>query len=336
MTMLSAKFGENWPRYLPAAVFVYNASTNDATGYTPHALVHSANPPTLLQTLDELADRSSDNTKDVHDHHRQAGARLKQAYKHVREQQERMAKKNREHILKKRGREQTKLVTYEVGDHVLFWEPAQPVKLQTPAQALSNVWVTRAPHKWRSRWSGPHRVTGKASDTTGYRYTIDHKKRGEIITHVNKLCSFHPWATGLLSTSWDIDAKKAANTKEGEWVEVGELVIIPLREPTPFGMARVIECDADGNLGLQWLANDNDDPGGTFKPGWTPKSFKPYYSLEKRKAAHKQYVATLDNIHMNQRDVLFHSFSLTADHHIDPALLRAISRHDCVWWSDKR
>jgi hypothetical protein len=99
MTMLSAKFGENWPRYLPAAVFVYNASTNDATGYSPHALVHSASPPTLLQTLDDLADRSADNTNDVHEHHRQAGARLKQAYKHVRNQQERMVKKNREHII---------------------------------------------------------------------------------------------------------------------------------------------------------------------------------------------------------------------------------------------
>ena len=68
---------------------------------------------------------------------------------------------------------------------------------------------------------------------------------------------------------------------------MGELIVIPLREPTPFGLARVIECDADGNLGLQWLAND--DPRGTFKPGWRPKSFKPYYSLEKHKTAHKQY-----------------------------------------------
>ena len=47
-------------------------------------------------------------------------------------------------------------------------------------------------------------------------------------------------------------------------------------------------------------------------------------------------MAALDNIHMNQRDVLFHSFSLTAEHRIDPALLRTISRHDCVWWSDTR
>ena len=39
------------------------------------------------------------------------------------------------YIMKKHGKEQAKLVTYEVGDHVLFWEPAQPVKLQTPAQA---------------------------------------------------------------------------------------------------------------------------------------------------------------------------------------------------------
>ena len=114
---------------------------------------------------------------------------------------------------------------------------------------------------------------------------------------------------------------------------MGELVVIPLREPTPFGLVRVIECDGDGNLGLQWLANANDDPWGTFKPGWTPKSFKTYYySLEKHKAVHRQYVVALDNIHMNQSDILFHSFNLTAEHRIGPALLRAISRHDCIWW----
>ena len=32
MTMLSDKWGGDWPLYLPAAVFAYNASVNDATG----------------------------------------------------------------------------------------------------------------------------------------------------------------------------------------------------------------------------------------------------------------------------------------------------------------
>jgi hypothetical protein len=207
------------------------------------------------------------------------------------------------------------------------------VKLQTPAQALSNVWVTRAPHKWRSRWSGPHRIAARVSDATGYRYTIDHKKRGLVNTHVNKLCSFQPWAAGLLSTSWDIDAKKSANTREGEWVEREELVIVPLREPSPFGLAKVIECDDDGNLELHWFANAADDPTGTFKPGWTAKTpFRPYYSTEKRKASHVRYMASMDEISMNQRDVLFHSFKLTASQQLSTNLLRAIGDHDCIWW----
>ena len=43
----------------------------------------------------------------------------------------------------------------------------------------------------------------------------------------------------------------------------------------------------------------------------------------------------MDDIKMNQRDILFHSFKLTASHHIDKTLLRAIGDHDCIWWQPK-
>ena len=117
--MLAAKFGANWPKYLPAATFAYNASTNDATGYSPHELVHAGQKPTLLQTIDEL-DENNDPTHSETEHHLAAGKRLKVAYEIVRVTQEKMAAKNREHILKKRGQMQKKPVTHEVGDHVLY------------------------------------------------------------------------------------------------------------------------------------------------------------------------------------------------------------------------
>ena len=206
MTMLAAKFGSNWPKYLPAASFTYNASTNDATGYSPHELVHAASKPTLLQTIENISG-SDEKPINEADHHLIAGKRLKAAYEAVRATQEKMAKKRRDHILKKRGKMQKKAITHEIGDHVLYWEPAQTTKLQTPAQQLANVWVTKAPQKWKSRWTGPHTVIDRKSDKTGFRYTIKHSKRGEIRTHINRLCSFQPWSAGLLSTSWDIDRR---------------------------------------------------------------------------------------------------------------------------------
>jgi len=206
--------------------------------------------------------------------------------------------------------------------------------MQTPAQQLANVWVTRAPQKWKSRWTGPHVITDRKSDKTGYRYTIDHSKRGEIKTHINRLCSFQPWSAGLLSTSWDIDKELPANVKESEWVENDQLVIVPLIAPTPFGVAKVIDCSEDGDLELQWLANNSDDPNGIFQLGWTtPNKVKPYYADRKRHAQHRAYMASDDDISMNQRDVLLHSFQLTDDSRLPPTLLAAISDHDCIWWS---
>ena len=46
-------------------------------------------------------------------------------------------------------------------------------------------------------------------------------------------------------------------------------------------------------------------------------------------------MAADDNIVMNQREVLLHSFQLTADQRLPPALITAISNHDCIWWSDE-
>jgi hypothetical protein len=113
-------------------------------------------------------------------------------------------------------------------------------------------------------------------------------------------------------------------------------VIVPLCSPTPFGVAKVITCTNEGDLELQWLANSNDEPRGTFKPGWTaPLIFDAYYEQEKKHSNHLPYMASEDGIVLNQRDVLLHSFKLTEDQRLPPALIKAISNYDCIWWSDE-
>ena len=109
-----------------------------------------------------------------------------------------------------------------------------------------------------------------------------------------------------------------------------------LCRPTPFGVAEVINCSNEGDLELQWLANDGDNPRRMFKQGWTTQQgLDVYYAQERKHADHRPYMASGDNIVMNQRDVLLHSFKLTADQRLPPALITAISNHDCIWWSDE-
>jgi hypothetical protein len=249
----------------------------------------------------------------------------------VRLQQEKISSGNRDRINAKRGATR-KLVEHNVGDLVLYWEPAQPKTMQTALQRLTNVIATKAPKKWKTSWTGPHEVTGKTADRTGFRYKFYHRQRGiEITTHVNKLSLFEPWSEGIMSTSEDIDGK--ALYKSGSWVKDGTLVVVPLLQPYPFGIAKLLSCDADGNMELQWLGNNEDSTNGSFELGWLSprKNSKPFYS-NAAKAGSLPYTTATDELHMNQRDVLMHGFELSRGGRLPAPLLRAIARHPYVWW----
>ena len=329
MTMLSTKFGGDWPEYLPAATFAYNASTNDATGYKPHEIIYGVRPR-LLQDLPVSEWMDPPRTANIREHHMGIGERLQAAYKAVREQQERIAASNRQAIIDRRGPRQAKLPKYETGDHVLYWEPRQPKTLAIEDDG--DILMQAAPQKWKDRWSGPHKVTKVTPDRTGHRYTFYHRERGlDIETHVNKLCRFQPWSEGIVSTSQDLDNPRLY--RSGEWVKVGELIVIPLLEPCPFGIAKVLSCTEDGDLTLQWYCNAQENIKGTYLPGWlTPARRNVYYAEAPREATHQPYTTAEEDFTMNQRDVLIHSFRLTKGNRVPAPLLRAIARHPLVWW----
>jgi hypothetical protein len=313
-------------------VFCYNASTNDATGFTPHELIYGGAKPELLHLVNLACATGPDDVVSKADYHREAAARLKTAYALVRVQQERLAAASRAAIESKRGPRQSKRPVYTIGDQVLFWEPVQPKTMQTQAQLLQGVQVVNAPQKWRSRWSGPHTILNRRLVGDTVRYKFYHKERGkDLETHPNKLCLFQPWAVGLGSTSWDIDAKRLYKT--GEWVPTGSLVVVPMQEPCPFGIAKVLSCTPDGDLTLQWLANHEEKPEGTFKPGWTHHAkFEPYFAATPKNPAHVAYTTSAEGFQLNQHDIIMHGFALTGKDHLPAPLLRAIARHPYVWW----
>ena len=236
MTTLSMTFGDDWPSYLPAATFAYNASTNDATGYSPYELVMAKGSPVLLQHI-ELQPKPAAGAAlgdSMTDFYKQAGNRIMAAYAHVRDQQQRIMKQRNEAIMARRGVRQRKMVTYDIGDSVLFWEPRQSMKDMEAAVSEAS-WAEKPPAKWTYNWSGPHMLIGKDAEASGFRYTFYHDKRKQLIeTHSNKLAVFEPWSEGILSTSIGIDAKR--NYQAGEWAPIGELALVPMMAPEPFGI----------------------------------------------------------------------------------------------------
>ena len=107
-----------------------------------------------------------------------------------------------------------------------------------------------------------------------------------------------------------------------------------MQEPCPFGIARVLSCTQDGELSLQWLANQTENPNGTFKPGWTaPRTFAPYFAQERKTERHIPYTTEAEGFGLNQTDIIMHGFELTGKHTLPAPLLRAIGRHPYIWWT---
>jgi len=153
MTMLCAKHGSNWPEYLPAAVFAYNSSTCESTQFTPFELVFCAQEPTLLHELDlsdlgrELEINKNERASPTAAFWQEARNRLHAAYIEVRNQQEKMAMKNRQALQGRQGPRQKQLVKYEVDDQVMYWEPQQQVPMQTEEQRVRGEMTTKRPSK---------------------------------------------------------------------------------------------------------------------------------------------------------------------------------------------
>ena len=330
MAMLCTAYGEDWPTYLPAAVFTYNSSTCASTNFSPYELIFCGMPATLLHELDlKETTREPVNTTAFRQESRN---RLHEAYVTTRIQQEKMTAKNRATIIKKKGPNQAKTANYEVDDQVMYWEPQQSKKMQTEKQIQQGTEAVKRPDKWQPKWTGPHRITEKSAHDTGYEYTFFHQDRGiHIKTVANKLDLFKAWSEGITSTSWKNDYKRKFKT--GEWVTVGTTVMVPLERPYPFGIAYVLNTGKNGDLLLRWLGNKNDNVYDIYQKGWKTENDTIYYASTPKKLEDVPYTTNHDKITLNQRDVLMHDFELTPSDRLPKLLLRVIAEHPQVWWN---
>jgi hypothetical protein len=126
----------------------------------------------------------------------------------------------------------------------------------------------------------------------------------------------------------------------GTWVKENSLVVVPLTEPYPFGIGKVLKAEADGTLDIQWLGTNGDNmkpQRAALQLGWLPKTkFEPYYNTVRRNNHHKQYKVADDyDIPFHQEDVVLHSFDLTDSKKLPAPVVRAISEHPSIWWTQE-
>ena len=337
MTTLAAKFGDDWTTYIPAVTFAYNSSVTVTTGYSPFALTYGRDPQ-LMEDMDIIHSPIADDEIPESNYAVALAKRLQRAYDHVREQQGRLIEASRLRRSKK-----DKPFEYKIDDQILYWEPQQTRRLHNDddTDAEEDNTNQKGPAKWTPKWTGPHSITAKNKPpkSRNMRYTFRHVEKAEdITTHPNRLCLFQPWATTSPSTSWDLDDHRPYTT--GSWVKENSLVVVPLNEPYPFGIGKVLKAEADGTLDIQWLGTNGDNMKphrAALQLGWLPKTkFEPYYNTLKRNKHHRHYKVADDyDIPFHQEDVVLHSFDLTDSKKLPALVVRAISEHPSIWWTQK-
>jgi hypothetical protein len=336
MTMLAQSHGGNWAEHLPAAVFAYNSSVCASTGYTPYELVFGGRKPTLLHDLNlqhlanELGldeDGATDKPRTTfQEFQHEAHTRMLRTYQEVRVHQQAVAEKN---LKARKAKHPGRNHQYSIGDLVMYYEPAQMAKVNT---GIFDNADTTLPQKWTPQWTGPHLVTATHTGTTTTRYTISHASRAaEIQCPANRLQPFHRWSPDIISTSYELD--KNTGFRTGEWVKIGSLVVVPITGHN-FAIAKVLGCETDGKLDLQWYGNDTNNPNGTHLPGWWHNRTA-YYASMPKDIADEPYRASDSGLQMHQRHVAIHDFRLTPGGRIPAALKRKIMETPEIGWNGR-
>jgi hypothetical protein len=323
LTLLSTEFGEDWTAYLQAAVFSYNASVCESTGYSPYYLMYGSEP-TLLEDVAMAHPHDNDDSHDIND----ITKRLAAAYEHVLQQQQRMAAANRARY--KKGPHQ---VTYQTGDQVLLWQPVQ-TKLLLPGTDNDDAIARKAPGKWTHNWTGPHTVKARRNGKYNPRYDVANHKTSKTVTDVkaDKMHPYYPWSAALPSTSAPLDTLDRPY-KVGQWCNAGNMFIIPLMPPWPFGVCKAIETHDDGVITYQ--VYQADSPTKAFLPVWWDGKAS-YRSKSKRSKQDTPFTGEQDGVIASQRDIIMHSFTLTDAGYLRKPLLDACKEEPTIWWPKRK
>ena len=191
--------------------------------------------------------------------------------------------------------------------------------------------LKKAPGKWKPRWTGPHKVIEVREGKYSNRYTIGHVRRRTNIENVksDKLRPYTPWSTTIASTSEGLDNPEAPYIM-GAWCKAGELFIVPLAKPYPFGMGKVMKAHDDGRIEYQWY---NSKGYGTTK-AWQPMWWdgRKSYTGHKKGRAHTAFADEEAKVIIKQEDLVMHGFTLTKNQRLREEVLEECSKSADIWW----
>ena len=316
ITTLASRFGKDWNRYLQTVVFNYNITVCESTGFSPFQLMFGKKQDPLHSV--DVASTTNDHD-DPASFHEQMVKTMAASHEQVRDQQQRAAQRNQK---RRAAAKHTRDTVYTPGkDTVLHWEPRQNAIRSNATEAAGQKNLKAS---WTPNWTGPHKVLRRWMTDAGYRYELWHTDRAKKIQcHQNKLCKFDRWSDELPSTSAWLDGKQGYEL--GGWAEKDDFIVLPLQPPFDYGVAKITATHTNGSVDYQWWGNATNNNAGIFKPGWLrSKHPSVYYSSRKLHPKHATYMGQHD-IPIKQRDIVVHSFQLTATGRLPQNVIRALA-----------
>ena len=342
VTILMDRKTPDWDAYLPAILFAYRVSENDATGYSPFFLT-TGREPTL--PADSIFQHDNEEFANEHDFVEKTAGRLKKAFEYVRKKQYASAFANYERTAEKRYKPD-----YKKGDLLFLWEKAScetRLEKERRRHGLQGEVKNKLPQKFTNPWTGPYKML----EWIGENYCLIEKDGKEISYNVNRLSKFKPWDESNKDTfEWSqqrrrklakrglINESPEQNEAKIEQIaplQIGEVVVFPFEMsedwPLPFGVGLVTRIEEDGTFEFQWMGNKATNPLGTFRLCWKdPRDDALYYATKATKPHHEPYLGDLVTS-MKVSDIVVKGFHILGERErLTPGALKAIREDEDI------
>ena len=305
-----------WDKLVPAVLFSYRCSINDATGFSPYYLLHGREPHLPDDLLFDACEEKVEFVKDYVD---KLQSNLKSAFRLARTQQYAAAIGNRE-----RAHEKSR-PTYKVGDKLYVWEVSSKDTKVLNSETNN---LAKLPKKWTNAWSGPFDFIewksersclidyyGTPSLYPANRSTL-HTPWDTINTDTNEWCLQNRKGDDLLSPSGAPSAftEDPAPIDPDFILQQDELFVFPMEisedNLLPFGMGRVIDHKPNQFINFQWMGNFNQNRLAKFLPMWFQvKDKKAYYKQKPTSPSHPPYTGKDLAVFVKAEDVILVSSS---------------------------
>ena len=311
MTIMYDRNTVDWDLILPAILYSYRVTINDATGFSPAQLVYGRElnlPLDILFNHDGLTSTSFSSEADWANHLHKS---LTKAFELARKCQQQAAATR----TKRLNASRMPSPHFPKDCTVWYWTR------KTEANVIHHEGrILPLRSKWANWWDGPYKFLGWDGDQ---HVLIQKDGESALRTHINRVTRRHAgevststWTGGLTNTCPDPVVEDRSETGP---VRMGEHIVFPTNacklHPSPFGVGRITKIgDGKTNFEFQWCGNTRTVLDGAYNLCWyVPTTDKWYYRATREprgRTSHTPYTSFMTGTTLNVTDIIVRGFDL--------------------------